>query len=100
MQWNGLKHPASEDAKAPAAASNPAFSVMIRAFHEVEADLPPEVYSAILEWHHITRPEDFGPDQIKQAAACYIALKNAREQYRADQQTTIEHFEATEDLWR
>lgn len=90
----------SEDAPAPAAAPNPSFSVMIRAFHEIEADLPPEVYAAVLEWHRVTRPEDFRPEQVKQAAACYVALKNARTQYRIDRQTTIEHFEATEDSWR
>lgn len=74
--------------------------VMIRAFHEIEADLPPEVYESLLTWYGVRSPEEFRPEQVSQAAACYVALKMARDQYRADQQTTVEHFEATEDTWR
>lgn len=94
-------------AKSPTVAPEPpnrrpvgSFAVMIAAFHEIESEVPPEVYHAILEWHHVTRPEDFQPDQPKEAAACYVALKTARDQYRADQQTTVEHFEQIEEGWR
>jgi hypothetical protein len=73
---------------------------MIRAFREIEAELPPEVFAAVLAWYGVTQPEDFQPEQVNQAAACYVALKLARDQYRADQLTTVEHFEQTEEGWR
>ena len=73
---------------------------MIRAFREVAAELPPEVFTGVLAWYGVTEPEDFRPEQVPQAAACYVALKLARDQYRADQQTTVEHFEQTEEGWR
>lgn len=76
------------------------FPVMIRAFREIEAELPPEVFAAVLAWYGVAVPEDFRPEQVSQAAAYYIALKMARDQYRVDQQVTVEHFEATEDTWR
>jgi hypothetical protein len=92
----------SDGAPATGAASTPksSFDVMIRAFHEIEADLPPEVFTAVLAWHGVTVPEDFRPDQVTKAASCYVALKTARDQYRADQQITAEHFEAIEEGWR
>lgn len=91
---------ASEDAPAPAAASNPSFGVMLRAFREVEANLPPEVFQSVLNWYGAETPGDFRPEQVSQAAACYVALKMARDQYRVDQQITVEHFEQTEEGWR
>jgi hypothetical protein len=55
---------------------------------------------AVLAWYGVAVPEDFRLEQVSQAAACYIALKMARDQYRVDQQVTNEHFEATEAGWR
>ena len=92
--------PTSDGARATEAVSNPAFSVMLRAFTEIAQELPPEVYTAVLEWHGVRRPEDFRPEQVNSAAACYVSLKNARTEYRtrvADP-TSFEHFTAGEGL--
>ena len=53
-----------------------------------------------MTWYGVTQPEDFRPEDVNGAAACYVALKRARDQYRADQLTTVEHFEQTEEGWR
>jgi hypothetical protein len=74
--------------------------VMIQAFREIALELPPEVFTAVLAWYGVTQPEEFRPEQVNAAAACYVALKLARDQYRADQQITVEHFEQTEEGWR
>jgi hypothetical protein len=84
--------------KTPSSAKS--LPVMLRAFREIAAELPPEVFTAVLAWYGVTQPEDFQPDQVNQAAACYVALKLARDQYQADQLTTVEHFEQTEEGWR
>jgi hypothetical protein len=90
--------PAFRTRQQPASAKS--FPVMIRAFHEIEAELPPEVFTTVLAWYGVEVPEQFSPDQTAQAAACYVALKLARDQYRVDQQITTEHFEQTEEGWR
>lgn len=90
----------SPDSANGAAKAEPWFPVMLRAFREIEQDVPPEIFTAVLEWYGANSPESFTPDRQTQAIGCYVALKQAREDYRrrcADP-TSFENFAASEGL--
>ena len=58
---NTPKRPASEGAAVTVAAStSKSFPVMIRAFHEIAQELPPEVFTAVLMWYGVEKPKISG----------------------------------------
>ena len=45
-------------------------------------------------------PEQFTQADSKRAISCYVAMKQARDEYRVKTEASIEHFQATEEGWR
>lgn len=98
QQPNGGIPPANLGGGGQRSSPPSSFDVMLQAFDLIAQELPPEVYSAVLEWHGVSSPQQFTRERQAPAIACYVALKQARDEYRAKcaDPTTFEHFQAEE----